>query len=413
VADLNTLALGTFTDVGSTAITGAEPVLQEVASASDTTNVHDTANTTHTGIAQFTLEDVNADLGNVDTLFIRLRYALSATADLNVWNSLSARVFKSDGTTPLTDSVVVVAGPITTTTPTNSSVVEFTGVDTAASKDDWNGAVVQISFAITKNKGGDAVEERVFAAELTGTYTVAVAGPNTGSATGGIAWVGSADGSAGHEGASSGSVSWVGAADGVASHQGSASGSVLWAGSATGQAPTGASEGSASGSIIWSGTADGATTREGAGSGAIAWVGSADGAVDHEGAATGTVIWVGSADGSVGHEGANTGAVSWSGSATGEAPTVQQDGTASGSITWVGSADGTAAYEASASGNIAWSGTATGAASHEGSVSGTVTWVGAASGASDLSPSGLRQAARVRVIPPPRIVRVDVAGRQQ
>jgi len=66
-----------------------------------------------------------------------------------------------------------VASAITTTTPTTSSVIQFTGVDTAASKTDWDGAVVRIYFDITRNKGGDSLTERVFAAQITGTYTVA------------------------------------------------------------------------------------------------------------------------------------------------------------------------------------------------------------------------------------------------
>jgi hypothetical protein len=184
MATLNVLQLLDFTNVNDTAITGTPPVLQEIALAGDTSWVNDTANTTHTGIAQFTLEDVNSDLGNVDTLFIRLRYANSGTPSLNTWNSLSARVLKSDGTTPLTNAVTVVSGPITTTTPTNSSLAQFTGVDTAASQADWNDAVVQISFAISKSMAGDTIEERVFAAELTGTYTVGAAEFNgTGSAS--------------------------------------------------------------------------------------------------------------------------------------------------------------------------------------------------------------------------------------
>jgi len=176
MATLDTLQLLTFTNISLTAITGTEPVLQEIASADDNTNVHDTSNTTHTGTAQFTLENVNSDLGNMDTLFIRLRYAWQSGTQLNAWSSLTARVFKSDGTTPLTDLVTVASG-ITTTTPTNSSVVQFAGVDTAAIKADWDAAVVQVGFVIAKNMAGDALEERVFAAEITGTYTPSVSEP--------------------------------------------------------------------------------------------------------------------------------------------------------------------------------------------------------------------------------------------
>jgi hypothetical protein len=179
MATLNTLQLLTFTNINDTGITGTPPVLQEIAAASDSTSVNDVTNSTHTGVAQLTLEAVNADLGNMDTLFIQLRYSRSTGTQTNSWDSLSARVFKSDGTTPLTNALTVVSGPITTTTPTNSSVVQFTGLDTAATKAEWEAAVVHISFAITRSKGGDSILERVFAAEITGTYTISAGEPVT------------------------------------------------------------------------------------------------------------------------------------------------------------------------------------------------------------------------------------------
>jgi hypothetical protein len=177
MATLNTLGLGTFTNLNLTAIVGTDPVLEEIASADDADYAYTATNAAHVARAEFTLEDVNADLGNVDTLFVRLRYAIESGSQLNLWNLLSARVFKSDGTTPLTDGATV-ASNITTSTPTNSSVIEFTGVDTAAEKADWDAAVVVLFLDVTKVKGGDTLQKRVFAAELTGTYTAAGVGVN-------------------------------------------------------------------------------------------------------------------------------------------------------------------------------------------------------------------------------------------
>lgn len=172
MASLPTLALGTFANVSSTAIQGSDPVLEEIASTDDTDYVYDATNSTHTGTARFALEDMPADLGNVDTLFCQLRYALATGVPSNLWDALRARVFKSDGTTALTNSLTI-ASTIVTTTITNSSVLQFTGVDTAATKADWNAAVVHVLFDITRVKGGDTLQKRVFAAELTGTYTIA------------------------------------------------------------------------------------------------------------------------------------------------------------------------------------------------------------------------------------------------
>ena len=173
MADLGTLLLGTFTNISDTAITGTEPVLQAIASPDDAKDVHDTSNTTHTGEASFALGDTPSDFGTMDTLFVQLRYAWQSGTQVNIWAALRARVFRSDGTTPLTNEATL-ALAITTETPTNSSVIQFTGVDTSADKSVWDGAVVRIYFDITKVKGGDSLEERVFAAQITGTYTAEV-----------------------------------------------------------------------------------------------------------------------------------------------------------------------------------------------------------------------------------------------
>lgn len=176
MADIGTLALGTFTNVSNTAITGTDPVLEVIGSADDADYVSDTSNSDHTGDAWFDIATtLPADLGNVDTLSINLRYGLSTTKGTNDWLFLQARVFKSDGTTPLTDLLTVVDGGtgITATTPTNSGAVAFAGVDTTASKAEWQAAQVHIYFVINRDGGGDAVVERVYAAELTGTYTIA------------------------------------------------------------------------------------------------------------------------------------------------------------------------------------------------------------------------------------------------
>jgi hypothetical protein len=170
VADLPKLALGTFTNVNDTAITGTEPVLQLIADVDDNKNVHDTANTTHTGGARFALANMPADFVSMDTLSVQLRYAWQSGTQVNAWTDLRAQVLKSDLITLLTGNQPVTSS-ITTSAPTNSLVVAFEFVDTAATKEDWDGAIVEILFQITKSKGGDALEERVFAAELTGTYT--------------------------------------------------------------------------------------------------------------------------------------------------------------------------------------------------------------------------------------------------
>lgn len=173
MADLGTLALGTFANVNDTAIQGSDPVLETIAGTDDADYAYDAANTTHTGTASFALADVPADFLDMDTLSIRLRYALQSGTRVNTWSSLTAQVVQSDGSTPLTNEVTV-ASNITTTTPTNSGVITLTGLNTTANKATWDGALVLLRWNITKSMGGDTLEKRVFAAEVTGTYTVDV-----------------------------------------------------------------------------------------------------------------------------------------------------------------------------------------------------------------------------------------------
>ena len=174
MASLGTLALGTFTNVSNTAITGTDPVLEVIGSTDDADFVRDTANSDHTSDCWFDIATtLPADLTKVDTLSINLRYGLDTTKGTNDWLFLRARVFKSDGSTALTDLLTVVDGGtgISNTTPANSGAVAFAGVDTTATKAEWQAAQVHIYFVINRDGGGDSVVERVYAAELTGTYT--------------------------------------------------------------------------------------------------------------------------------------------------------------------------------------------------------------------------------------------------
>jgi hypothetical protein len=219
MASLGTIAFGTFVSASSTdtalnAPTG-EPVLQVIASASDTSDVHDTANTSHVGVAFFELGDMPSDFGNMDALSVRVRYGWQSGTQVNVWTSLSVQIYQSDLTTPLT-ALRTIASNITTL-GTTSAALAFTGLETTPDKAVWDGAVAAIRFNITKNMGGDALEERVFAAELTGDYTVAVEGPVEGQAAGEYAYSGTAAGEVTVNGSAAGAYAYAGTAAGSAS----------------------------------------------------------------------------------------------------------------------------------------------------------------------------------------------------
>ena len=173
MASLGSRALNaaTWVNISGTAVVGSDPVLETISGAVDGSYAHTASNATATyeGYAQFSPP---SDLATMTTLSIQLRYHWQTGTQVNTWNSLTARIYKSDGVTPLTNEATL-ASSITTTTPTNSSVIAFTGVDTAATLSDWQNARVYIRWSITKSMSGDTLEKRVTAGELTGTYEIA------------------------------------------------------------------------------------------------------------------------------------------------------------------------------------------------------------------------------------------------
>jgi len=177
MASLPTLAFGTGSNFSNTAETGTPPVLEVIASASLSTDVHDTSNTNHTGTADYALSDMPSDFGTMLTLLVNLRYGWQTGSQVNTWSSLVVQIFRSDGSTPLTDARTIASS--ITTNDTTSGALAFTGVDTSADKSVWDGAIARISWTISKSMAGDTLEERVFAAELTGTYNIATAAPSS------------------------------------------------------------------------------------------------------------------------------------------------------------------------------------------------------------------------------------------
>jgi hypothetical protein len=177
MADLPTITAGNFVagEAEFTDFTGTEPVLQSIAGANDGTNVHDTENSTHTGTAVFSLGNTPADFGSMDTLFVQIRYGLGAAPGNNTWDSLTVQILRSDLTTPLTNERTIASN--IAHTPSTSAVLQFTGVDTDDAKAIWDGALLRLRFGITRNKGGDSVEERVTALQLTGEYTAGAPSP--------------------------------------------------------------------------------------------------------------------------------------------------------------------------------------------------------------------------------------------
>jgi hypothetical protein len=184
LADLGTILIGNETTAlnngttGVGGVTGSTPYLEAISGTDDATSyIEETTNATATQYDLYmALDAFPSDLGNVDTLKIQVRYAhLSGTANLT-WDQLSCRIYKSDLTTALTDELVIHNGH-SSATWTSSSVLDFVNEDTAATKAEWNEAVIYFYWDKTRTKGGNAgADMAITAAEITGTYTVGAAG---------------------------------------------------------------------------------------------------------------------------------------------------------------------------------------------------------------------------------------------
>jgi len=114
------------------------------------------------------------DLYTMLTMSVQLRYSWASAFSNRTWDSLTARVIS--GSTILAASTSggayqTVASSITTTTPTNSSVVAFSYVNTTARRSVWESAVLEIQIITTRSGGGSTIERRIYAGQLTGTYS--------------------------------------------------------------------------------------------------------------------------------------------------------------------------------------------------------------------------------------------------
>ena len=179
MASLGTILIGNTTTAvtngtGINGTVGSTPYLESIAGTNDATSyVEEMSNATVTNASFYlSLDNFPSDLGNVDTLSIRARYNHISPDALLTWDGLSCRVFKSDLSTALTDELVIHAGYNTNAWVT-SSVLDFVNEDTAASKADWDGAVIYFYYDETRSKGGNATAGMaITAAEITGTYTI-------------------------------------------------------------------------------------------------------------------------------------------------------------------------------------------------------------------------------------------------
>ena len=125
---------------------------------------------------------------------------------------------------------------------------------------------------------------------------IEVAGPNTGTASGSIAFTGSSAGTVTVQGTASGTIALTGSSEGTAavSITGTSAGSIGFTGASTGVV---AVQGAASGSIALTGASAGAVAVSGSASGEIAFTGSGVGVVPVVGLSGGSIDFTGTATG--------------------------------------------------------------------------------------------------------------------
>lgn len=157
----------------------ADNCLETIANADDGDYGYVNKNVTNDYGAGFVLENVPADFATMATCQVRIRYGWSATPTNSNWTVLGARVVTTTGTILAAGTSggawQSVATSITTTSATNSSNVTFGYVNTGANKAAWNDAIFEIDIERQKIKGGGSEEQRVYAAEISGTYELAAA----------------------------------------------------------------------------------------------------------------------------------------------------------------------------------------------------------------------------------------------
>jgi hypothetical protein len=147
------------------------------AGGQDTNFAHDASNLagTTTQDQGYEVNTFPADLYGMLTLTVQLRYGWASSFSNRTWNSLSARIMS--GATVLAGSTLgggfetVVSGPITNTSPVDSSVVSFSYVNQDARRATWESAIMEMRIDTTRSAGGSSIERRVYAAQFTGTYS--------------------------------------------------------------------------------------------------------------------------------------------------------------------------------------------------------------------------------------------------
>ena len=129
---------------------------------------NDDSETTTT--AWFSLGDVDADFGSMDTLNIDVDVQATGFSDDTC--TLTARIFDADNdvTNPLTDESGNLATEADSTRVQRN--VGFAGL--AGSEAQWNSAHIRFTWTYTKTAGPDHANLQIYGLDIDGTYTTAI-----------------------------------------------------------------------------------------------------------------------------------------------------------------------------------------------------------------------------------------------
>lgn len=168
MADLGTLRPTTKDADGANAFdVDGDNVLND---DSDSTGCLHTQNTSLVEEAYYVLPDMPANFVSMDSLSIQVRHqGLTSHGNTTVVGVI--RVYKADRTTGLHTALIAVANGDWTDAAATTSATAVSGLNTTATKADWDGAVVLVGIQRTRSKGGDSGSFGILEVWITGTYT--------------------------------------------------------------------------------------------------------------------------------------------------------------------------------------------------------------------------------------------------
>lgn len=126
-----------------------------------------------TTTAYFTLTNVDADFGNMDTLNIDVDVDAIDDGSSDDTLSLTAQIFDAEGGNALSSSHEI--GSHADTTRLRRNVV-FTAGSLTGNKTQWDSAVILFTWTYVKNAAPDNVQVRLYGCDIDGTYTASAGG---------------------------------------------------------------------------------------------------------------------------------------------------------------------------------------------------------------------------------------------